>query len=406
VHPQSGPQINPTPLTVQNILALQRTLGNRATRDLIQRQEPEGSSTVVGSTAADELAADQSSFSEKLAEEESNDLEGSLEKRAGAAHFSSQHPSLAQIGIKPKEIKGNKLALYIGNSNYKNTPPWEDLQGAQEDTSQMKAAMQGHGYKTLATFTNMKSGGISTIFRTGITKAKAGDALLMYYAGHGVPEGLAGVDSDLKEEKKAKEGQGGEGGGDRGIKLVKDVDLPAPEYPDLTDIASYAEVVEVLEAGVAKGVHTTLIADACHAGAASDLLRDKAIDKLGTGENKKVGAIKTQIKRLEDMKNQIPGSGGSASGEGSRGFKFVKAEDSGGDSSKETYWKKIVKPELEEAAAYATAGGVKAEVPDKLSDYTSASIEQQINQIINKLIDLAELLKKEEAESAVDKAPG
>jgi hypothetical protein len=404
--PQPGLQMMPTTLTAQSILRLQRTIGNRATRDLIQRQDPEGSSTVVGSTGASEVAADQGSFSEELAEEEGNDLEGSLEERAGKAHFSSQHPSLAQLGIKPKEIKGNKLALYVGNSNYKNTPPWDDLPGAQEDTSQMQAAMQGHGYKTLATFTNMKSGGISTIFRTGITKAKAGDALLLYYAGHGVPEGLAGIDSDYKEDKKTKEEEGGEGGGDRGIKLVKDVELPAPEYPDLTDIASYAKVVQILESGVAKGVHTTLIADACHSGAAADLLRDKAIDKVGTGENKEIGAVKTQIKRLEDMKSQIPGSGGSASGEGSRGFKLVKNEDSGGESSKETYWKKIVKPELTEAAAYATGGGVKAEVPDKLSDYTSASIEQQINQIINKLIDLAELLKKEEAESAVDKAPG
>jgi hypothetical protein len=135
-------------------------------------------------------------------------------------------------------------------------------------------------------------------------------------------------------------------------------------------------------------------------------LRDKAIEKVGAGENAKIGAVKTQIKRLEDMKSQIPGSGGSGGGDGSRGFKLVKVEDSGGESSTETYWKKIVKPELTEAAAYATAGGVKAEVPDKLSDYTSASIEQQINQIINKLIDLAEKLKKEEEESALEKAPG
>jgi hypothetical protein len=92
----------PTTLTAQSILRLQRTIGNRATRDLIQRQDPEGSSTVVGSTAAEELAADQGSFSEELAEEEGNDLEGSLEERAGKAHFSSQHPSLAQLGIKPK----------------------------------------------------------------------------------------------------------------------------------------------------------------------------------------------------------------------------------------------------------------------------------------------------------------
>jgi hypothetical protein len=391
---------------------MQRTIGNRATATLLQRQNEEGSATVAGSTSSEELAADEASYTKELVEDEDiyEDPTESLEEKAKTSiRFKSQHPSIAQLGIRPDEIKGKKLAVYIGNRNYKHKPPWSKLPGAKADAQKMKSAMEGHDYKTEGHHVDKSAQEMGTIFSSAVSKAKSGDALLLYYAGHGVPEGIVGVGSKLEDsEKKGGEEQEG-GNGKRGFVLEKAgaKEIAEPKAYQVTDVEDYSQILQTLEAGVAGGVHTTLISDACHSGAAADLTRAKAVEKLSKTDNAKVKAVTEQVKRLEDMKEQVPKGGekgsGTSRGGDLKGTVTLEAEKK---ATAKSYWKDVVRPELKTLSAFLKAAGMKITVPNVPSDYTKAGIEQVINQVINALIDLGEQLKEETEESTLKKAPG
>lgn len=380
------------PPAYQAALHLQRTIGNRATAALIQRQDNEGSLTVAGSASADETAADRESYTQGLAGDRSADetpserefsealeneaLSSTITQNDTKKGFKSQHPSLAQLGIRPKEIKGNKIAAYIGNSSYKHNINWDNLPGAKADAEKMKGVMEGHKYTTLTHSEDKTSPQIESIFRGAVAFAGAGDALLLYYAGHGLPHGLAGVESKQADPITMEPQEESEDEG-RGFK--------APEA--ITDIAPYTEIMGNLEGGVARGVHTTFIADACHSGAASDLVRVKAEEKLAESDNDKVGAVGEQIKRLEDLKAQVP-----------------SAEGTEADEANKVYWEEAIRPELKAVEIYLKEAGVDIQIPQVPSDYMPGAMEQPINMVINALIDLGELLKQESEESTLEKA--
>lgn len=416
---------------VSAALYLQRVVGNKATAGLLQRQaeEEEGSVTVVGSASQTEEAIDTGSFSTDVAEQRGGDqtpsdeeLGETLKKKARQAHlvqtddgFYTQHPSMAQLGIRPKEIKGKKLAAYIGNDTYK-AEEWRELPGAKADARRMKSTMQEHGYETLEHARNQTAPEMEALFEGTVGKAKPGDAMFLYYAGHGIPGGLAGVDSEV-------EYPGGANGGDgeRGLKLVNDSaagekDEPKAPYTGyleghkLTDIIHYPALMGPIEAGMGKGVHTTFIADACHSGTATDLVRDKAVEKLAKDNgNKKVKAVADQIKRLNDMKAQIPAESAISQPEDNRGQKLVGGEPIPlGKEQKpvaQRYWEKVVHPELKMVGAYLKGAGLDMTVPEKPGSYTKEGIEQQINAFVNQLVDLGEAIEKEGEESVLAIAP-
>ncbi len=407
-------------------LFLQRTIGNQALAKLIQRQqEEEGSLTVVGSASETEGAIDEGSFTTDVTETRGEDktpteeeLGETLKKKSRQAHqkgFHTQHPSMAQLGIRPKEIKGKKLATYIGNDTYP-ADEWIELPGAKADTLRMISTMKDSGYETLEHARNKTAPEIEATLGKAVNSVKAGDALFLYYAGHGIPGGAAGVDSRVK----GRAGDAAGKGGDRGLELVEaggteEKDEPKSPYTDsykghtLTDIAHYSSLMGLLEAGVGKGVHTTFIADACHSGTATDLVRDQAVEKLAQDKgNKRVKAVSGQINRLKDMKAQIPlESEVSQPGE-ERGLKLVDepitlAEDQ--RPAAQAYWEDVVHPELELVGAYLKEAGFDMTVPEKPGTYTKEGIEQQINAFINQLVDLGEAIEKEKEESPLAIAP-
>jgi hypothetical protein len=384
------------PTSIQAILDLQGMIGNRATTRLLQRQQEEGSATVIGSASSNESAADAPSFTAGMVgdQESDEDPTESLEDEAiTAVRFETQHPSLAQLGIRPKEIKGDKWGVYIGNMDYKNHPPWMKLPGAKSDAKKMNDSMKAYDYEPINHYEDKNAEEMAALFQKGVKKADPGDALLLYYAGHGVPEGMVGVDSKLnkEEEDQAEEGTG------RGFKLSE---------PLVTEVTRYSQVMQMLEAGVAKGVHITLISDACHSGSAADLVRTKAVEKLSKSDKTKVKAATEQVKRLEDMKEQIPEGGGQAAGTSRGGTATGPVTlESAGESVAKTYWKKVVRPELKELSSYLKEAGMPITVPNLPSSFTKAGIEQPINLVINALIDLGEQLKKEEEESTLEIAP-
>lgn len=411
-------------------LFLQRTIGNRALANLIQRQqEEEGSLTVVGSASETEGAIDEGSFTTGVTETRGEgktpteqEMSETLKKKSRQAHlvkgkkgFHTQHPSLAQLGIRPKEIKGKKLATYIGNDTYP-ADEWIELPGAKADTRRMKSAMKEHGYETLEHARNQTAPEIESTLGKAVASVKAGDALFLYYAGHGIPGGVAGVNSKVKEPAGAEAGKGG----DRGLELVNVGESEEKERPKtpytgsykgytLTDIAHYSALLGLFEAGVGKGVHTTFIADACHSGTATDLVRDQAVEKLAQDKgNKRVKAVSGQINRLKDMKAQIPVESEVSQPGEERGFKkgdepITLEEDQ--LPAAQAYWEDVVHPELELVGAYLKEAGFDMTVPERPGTYTKEGIEQQINAFINQLVDLGEAIEKEKEESPLAIAP-
>jgi hypothetical protein len=164
-------------------------------------------------------------------------------------------------------------------------------------------------------------------------------------------------------------------------------------------------------------VHTTFVADTCHAGAGTDMVRAQAIERLAVSGNQRTTAVLEQIRRLQDMIEQIPGSGGGSSaqttpasgeegaGEGSttRGM-AVRSDVELVPADLQSYWDDTVHPELTEVAGYLSAAGMAVDIPARPSNWTVAGIEQAINQVINRLIDLGEQLQSEEGESTVEQA--
>jgi hypothetical protein len=139
--------------------------------------------------------------------------------------------------------------------------------------------------------------------------------------------------------------------------------------------------------GVARGVHTTLVADACHSGAAADLVRVKAEEKLAASEQSNVGAISKQLSRQEDLKAQVP--------EGAEG----QAEEAA-----KVYWEESIRPELKAVEVYLNVAGHEIQIPQLPSDYSKGALEQPTNLGINALIDLGEELKETSEKSTLEKA--
>jgi hypothetical protein len=143
--------------------------------------------------------------------------------------------------------------------------------------------------------------------------------------------------------------------------------------------------------GVARGVHTTLVADACHSGAAADLVRVKPEEKLAASEQSNVGAISKQLSRQEDLKAQVP--------EGAEG----QAEEAAKEAAK-MYWEESIRPELKAVEVYLNVAGHEIQIPQLPSDYSKGALEQPTNLVINALIDLGEELKETSEKSTLEKA--
>lgn len=127
---------------------------------------------------------------------------------------------------------------------------------------------------------------IDKIYGGAVEKENPGDALLLYFVGHGLPVGLLESTARLEEvaeesEDIYEEGQEGEQEGLVGMRGLK---LVTAKQQELTGIVPCSNILPKLEAGVAGGVHTTLIADACHSGEAADHIWVKAEEKLAKTE--------------------------------------------------------------------------------------------------------------------------
>ncbi len=116
-----------------------------------------------------------------------------------ASHAADPKRNLAVTQGKPAAINETRVALVIGNSNYKSAP----LRNPTNDAKAIADKLQGLGFKvTLKLDQDQKS--MADAIRTFGNQLKAGGAGLFYYAGHGMQvkgrNFLIPVDADIQNE--------------------------------------------------------------------------------------------------------------------------------------------------------------------------------------------------------------
>jgi hypothetical protein len=159
------------------------------------------------------------------------------------------------------------------------------------------------------------------------------------------------------------------------------------------------------------------------------------VEKLAESGNERVEAVREQIARLEDMKDQIPEDTpedeAESAGEEEREGVQPREIPTGGPLSEDeeamqaaidvallrgyksrpvnnqrSYWEGVVRPELVQVSRYLKKAGIEASVPYNPGDETREGIVQTINVFINKLIDLGEILTREATGSTLAQVPG
>lgn len=134
-------------------------------------------------------------------------------------------------------VMERKFAWVIGNEKYPGRI-WSDLPNAKVDAKAMQADLSGEGYQ-VTRVEDVNSSQIKVGFNVFPNKALPGDDIVLYYAGHGLPDGLAGADSDHVTGK------------------------------GFTDVFKHAELGKIAAKAVSKGFHVKIIVDACHSAGAA-----------------------------------------------------------------------------------------------------------------------------------------
>jgi hypothetical protein len=176
-----------------------------------------------------------------------------------------QQPGIAEVGKRGGARTGVRRGVFVGNWDYKGVP-WGDLPGAKRDVKSMQSKFSKYTGKL---YENEPSTSLIGDAYNVASELNPGDELLYYYAGHGTPKGLVGVES----------------------KGPSDGILPNEA---ITGLVNHAEK---------KGFHLTAILDCCHSGGAAgdvrrDTAEDLAEDKNAPQEVRDLGNIAKAIERV------------------------------------------------------------------------------------------------------------
>ena len=99
--------------------------------------------------------------------------------------------SYGLMGDANYETEGSKIAVLVGNTNYKHH---KKLPGATQDAGAMGGYYEGLGFTAL-NFNDASAAEMIGFFGAGAGIARPGDHLVLYFAGHGNGEGAMGVDA-------------------------------------------------------------------------------------------------------------------------------------------------------------------------------------------------------------------
>ena len=211
----------------------------------------DGSATVATSAGAGFEAADLGSYTTVFlqlkkgnpdkSDDELLDMMANKEVNKGSR--------TGHLGENTSTADGKKEALVIGNEKYTKFPG-HDLPGAKSDAAAMASTYGGQGF-TVDHKTDLSGGSIQTEVGAAGKNLSAGDELLVYFAGHGLRDGVVGVD-----------------------------------YPDSGAVAPNSTMSGKATSAQSSGYHATIMIDACHSGALVDEMEKSGEDAKETTKTK------------------------------------------------------------------------------------------------------------------------
>jgi hypothetical protein len=248
--------------------------------------------TVVGSTAEPEQARDGGLTPALIAALHANpdlSIDEILQHLAafsiggeyGRGHI--QHPTIAQYGRMAPGTSGatggagsgepaKKQAVLIANQRYANV---SRLYEPVNEATQMQGELSSRGY-AVEVHTDKTAADMDSLWGAMVSAAKPGDDLVAHYGGHGLTEGLLGVEHD-----------------------------PPPGTPD---IFTNAQVAGVVGAATGKSAHIRMVLDSCHSGAAVQAVREVRQNELAAAATSPDDKLRVEaLASLTQMKQRLLG---------------------------------------------------------------------------------------------------
>jgi len=239
-----------------------------------------GSATVAFSAGGKEAAGEEGSggaYTQALLRAKKENPERSIDELATQmadfeVHGKAQHADVVKVGRSNAEAGHKKVGVVVSNSDYERLP---DLPGAKADAQGMMGAYGGEF--DLVLHEDLRKGGIAGAAAQGMQGLAAGDHMVFYYAGHGIPEGLLGVDARPSDVKSA--------------------------------VFPRGAVLGLVNRARTQGFHLTAILDSCHSGAVGQAVSDLRLVEMEKDENLSADARKLVAiaKRLQGIQGKLGG---------------------------------------------------------------------------------------------------
>lgn len=156
------------------------------------------------------------------------------------------HPTIASYGKAPPKPKssgpGGKNAVLVANAKYTAVT---QLNAVTKQAQSLQSELGGRGFVTNLT-NDLNAATMGARYQQLVSTAKAGDELVAFFTGHGLPAGLCGINYS----------------------------------PSVNDIYATGQVSRLLSQATARGAHIRFIVDACHAGNVATTVRTQRVNKL------------------------------------------------------------------------------------------------------------------------------
>jgi Caspase domain len=266
---------------------VQRRLGEASTSS----GGPEGSLLMVGATSEDTIAYDRGGYAQTVTKDLGDpaaDVRATMERWASATFdpfgYVPQSPTLvktpgtAATGGAPRR----RVAVYVANSDYQGMG---DLSSPVKDTDAIKGQLGERGYENVV-HANKSADEMQEIYGAAVTAhgLGPGDSLFLYYSGHGIREGLLGVNATRNRE----------------------IGHNVPEYDG--DLYHHAHLNAATRGATGRGIDTTVLVDACYAGEGVSQMRRLEMDDLAkeTGGTD-LAAVTELARKIDGVKRRFGG---------------------------------------------------------------------------------------------------
>jgi len=261
-----------------------------------------GSVTVVAAAGSEQVALEGErdcftpTLSRALLANPEQTINAVLGDLSGAVLVDGQLPTLAQGEGLSARPGASQHAVVVSNADYLD--PNLILHTPHADGDAMSSRVAGRGFDPVEQHQDKTAQQMKSAYEAPLADGdlQRGDSLFLYYAGHGVQQGLLGVNFDA-EQYLQDQGEPGS----RGLTVRPSQRLSAD------DILRNQELVGVADRAAAAGVNTTVVLDSCHSGAVADTMRRHEIERLaqGAGENEQASQGAVFARLLQSNKDNL-----------------------------------------------------------------------------------------------------